>query len=82
MVLVTVPYFDRLRRSSRFHGVQPGVLAPLVGLRLAVAAQFNISAPSKRRSIPFVLAAFAALRFDADVEWVGPMDAGIAIFVL
>ena len=40
MVLITVPYFDRLRGSLHFRRALRGVLASFVGLLLAVSVQF------------------------------------------
>jgi chromate transporter len=82
MVLVTVPYFDRLQRSLVFRRALRGILASFVGLLLAVTAQFAIAAPWTRRSIPLALAAFVALRLRVEVLWVVLAGAAIAILFL
>ena len=82
MVLVTVPYFDRLQRSLVFRRALRGILASFVGLLLAVTAQFAIAAPWTRRSVPLALAAFVALRLNVDVLWVVLAGAAIAILFL
>jgi len=42
VVLLTVPYFDRLRQSLFFRRAVRGVLATFVGLLLAVAVNFAL----------------------------------------
>jgi len=82
MVLITVPYFDRLQRSLLFRRALRGILASFVGLLLAVAVHFAIAVPWDRRSVPLALAAFVALRLKADVLWVVLVGAGLGVFFL
>ena len=82
IVLVTVPYFDRLQRSLVFRRALRGVLASFVGLLLAVTIQFAMAAPWTRRSVPLALAAFVALQLKVDVLWVVLAGAAIAILFL
>jgi chromate transporter len=82
MVLLTVPYLDRLSHSLMFRRVLRGILASFVGLLVAVAIHFSLAA---KWSIPAVLiaaAAFAALRLKIDILWVVLIGAAIAVFVL
>ncbi|MFZ0959439.1 MAG: chromate efflux transporter [Terriglobia bacterium] len=82
MVLITVPYFDRLQRSVVFRRALRGILASFVGLLLAVTAHFAIAASWTTRSVLLALAAFVALRFKIDVLWVVLAGAAVAIFFL
>jgi chromate transporter len=82
MVLITVPYFDRLQRSLVFRRALRGILASFVGLLLAVTAHFAIAASWTTRSVLLVLLAFVALRFKIDVLWVVLVGAAIGIFFL
>ena len=82
MVLITVPYLDRLRKSLLFRRALRGVLASFVGLLLAVAVQFALAASWNFRSILLALAGFVALRFRIDVLWVVLVAAGVSILLL
>ena len=82
MVLITVPYLDRLRGSSLFRRALRGVLASFVGLLLAVTVQFAFAASWTVRSILLALAGFVALRFRIDVLWVVLAAAGVSILIL
>ncbi len=82
MVLITVPYFDRFRRSLLFRRSLRGVLASFVGLLLAVAAQFAVAASWNGRSILLAAAAFLALRCKIDILWVILVGAVVSILVL
>jgi chromate transporter len=82
MVLITVPYFDRLQRSLVFRRALRGILASFVGLLLAVTAHFAIAASWTTRSVLLVLLAFVALRFKIDVLWIVLVGAAIGIFFL
>ncbi len=82
MVLITVPYFDRLQRSVVFRRALRGVLASFVGLLLAVTIQFAVAASWTSRSVLLALAAFVALWFKVDILWIVLAGAGISIFIL
>jgi chromate transporter len=82
MVLITVPYFDRLQHALLFRRALRGILASFVGLLLAVAVQFGIAASWTGRSVLMALAAFVALWFKIDILWVVLAGAGVSIFVL
>lgn len=82
MVLITVPYLDRLQRSLVFRRVLRAILASFVGLLLAVTIQFSLAPLWTSRSILLALAAFIALRFKIDVLWVVLAGAGLSIFFL
>jgi chromate transporter len=82
MVLITVPYFDRLQHSLLFRRAMRGILASFVGLLLAVTIQFAMAVSWTMPSIFLALAAFAALWFKVDILWVVLVGAGVSIFLL
>lgn len=82
MVLITVPYLDRLKHALLFQWALRGILASFVGLLLAVTIQFAVTASWTLRTIPLALAAFVALRFKIDVLWVVLVGAGVSILIL
>jgi chromate transporter len=82
MVLITVPYVDRLQNSLWFRRALRGVLASFVGLLLAVAVQFATAAAWGVREIVLAVAAFAALGLKVDVLWVVLAGAAVSVFAL
>lgn len=81
LVLVTsVPYFDRLRRSSYFNKAVGGSLCSFVGLLLTVTIRFGWNVQWDSRRILLASAALTALVLDVDILWV--VFAGTAISVL
>jgi chromate transporter len=82
MVLITVPYFDRLQRSLLFRRALRGILASFVGLLLAVAAQFAMAISWTFPSVFLAIGAFVALWFKLDILWVVLVGAGVSIFIL
>jgi chromate transporter len=82
MVLITVPYFDRLQHSVLFRRALRGILASFVGLLLAVTVQFAMAVFWTVPAILLALAAFAALWFKVDILWVVLVGAGVSIFAL
>jgi chromate transporter len=82
MVLITVPYFDQMRRSLLFRRALRGILASFVGLLLAVTVQFGIAASWTAPAVFLALAAFTALWFKIDILWVVLVGAGVSIFAL
>jgi len=82
MVLVTVPYFDRLQHSATFRRALRGILASFVGLLAAVAFQFGMAVAWSIPAALIAAAAFAALRFKIDILWVVLAGAAISAFAL
>ena len=82
MVLITVPYLDRLQGSLLFRRALQGVLASFVGLLAAVAVDFGTAIPWSIPMVLIVVAAFAALRFKIDILWVVLAGAVISVFIL
>jgi len=82
MVLLTVPYFDRLQHSLWFRRALRGVLASFVGLLVAVAINFGLAVSWSIPAVLIAAAAFAALRYKIDILWVVLAGAAISVFVL
>jgi len=82
MVLVTVPYLDRLQHSLWFRRAIRGVLASFVGLLAAVAINFGLAASWSIPAVVLALAALAALHLKADILWVVLMGAAVSTLVL
>jgi chromate transporter len=82
MVLITVPYLDRLQQSLLFRRALRGILASFVGLLVAVTVQFALAASWSMPSIALALAAFVALWFKIDVLWVVFAGAALSILLL
>ena len=82
MVLITVPYLDRLQQALLFRRVLRGVLASFVGLLLAVTVQFATAAAWSAPSIVLAVLAFVALRCKIDIFWVVLVGAVVSVFVL
>lgn len=70
MVLLTVPYFDRLQHSRLFRRALRGVLVSFVGLLLAVAINFSLAVSWDMAAIILAVTAFVALRLKVDILWV------------
>lgn len=82
MVLITVPYLDRLQNSILFRLALRGILASFVGLLLAVTVQFALAVFWTVPAILLAAAAFAALYFKIDILWVVLFGAGMSILIL
>jgi chromate transporter len=82
MVLVTVPYFDRLQQSLWFRRALRGVLASFVGLLVAVAINFGLATSWSIPPAVLALAAFAALRLKVDILWVVLIGAAVSALFL
>ena len=70
MVIVTVPYFDRLRQSVLFRHALQGVLASFVGLLLAVAINFGVRITWTLPAFLLAVAAFLAMRLRINILWI------------
>jgi chromate transporter len=82
MVLITVPYLDRLQNASLFRRALRGALASFVGLLLAVTVHFAVAASWTAPSILLAAAALVALWFKVDILWVVLAGAVVSVFVL
>ncbi|MGE4528162.1 MAG: chromate efflux transporter [Rhodospirillaceae bacterium] len=82
MVLLTVPYFDRLQGSAAFRHAVRGVLASFVGLLASVTLHFGAAAAWSAPAVLIAAAALAALRLKVDVLWVVLAGAAVSVAVL
>jgi chromate transporter len=82
MVLITVPYLDRLQHSLLFRRALRGILASFVGLLVSVTLQFGIAASWTGRSFLIAAAAFVALWLKVDILWVVLAGAGLSVLLL
>ena len=82
ILLVAVPYFDRLNKVPAFRRAMRGVLASFVGLLASVAVQFAITTDWTVPSALIAAAAFAAFRLKVDILWVVLAGAVVSVFVL
>ena len=82
MVLVAVPYFDRIQHSLLVQRALRAVLAAFAGLLLAVTVQFAVTASWTAPAILLAAAAFAALWVKVDVLWVVLVGASVSVFLL
>ena len=82
MVLLTVPYFDRMQKSPMFRRVLRAILASFVGLLLAVAINFGIAVQWTMPGVAIAVAAFVALRLKVDILWVVLAGGTLSVFVL
>jgi len=82
MVLLTVPYFDRLQGSAAFRHAVRGVLASFVGLLASVTLHFGAAAAWSAPAVLIAASALAALRLKVDVLWVVLAGAAVSVAVL
>ncbi|MBM4081933.1 MAG: chromate efflux transporter, partial [Planctomycetes bacterium] len=82
LVLVTVPYFDRLQRSPLFQKAVRGALTSFVGLLLVVTLRFAHAAPWSPISIPLAALALLALQLKVDILWVVLAGGLVSILML
>ncbi len=82
LLLLVVPYFDRLEHNVYLQRGLRGVLASFVGLLLAVTIRFAIAIHWAPLSIFITLAAFAALYKKVNILWVVLVGAGASVLLL
>jgi len=82
MVLIFVPYFDRLQHARLFRRSLRGVLASFVGLLAAAAIHFGLAVSWSIPAGVIAAAALAALRLKVDILWVVLAGAALSAVVL
>lgn len=82
LVLLTLPYLDRLRHSLLFRRALRGILASFVGLLLAVTVQFAIAVSWTTPAVLLAVVAFVALWLKVEVLWVVLIGAAVSALVL
>jgi chromate transporter len=80
LLVIVVPYFDKMNKSTYFNKAMYGVLCSFAGLLLAVTIQFASGITWDTIPIIFTIAAFIALLFKLDILWVVLGGALISIF--
>jgi len=81
LLLVTVPFLDRLRRAPTVQRALRAILASFVGLLLAVTVRFSLVTAWTPVTILTALGCFIALRLKVNVVWV-VVAGGLLSFVL
>jgi chromate transporter len=82
ILVVSVPYFDRLQRVAAFRRAMRGVLVSFVGLLAALAVSLGMAVPWGVPGAILAAAAFAALRLKVDVLWVVLAGAAASVLVM
>lgn len=80
LLVLVVPYFDKMNKSSYFNKAMYGILCSFAGLLLAVTMRFAVGIEWSIISIIFTVAAFVVLLFKIDILWVVLGGAIISIF--
>jgi chromate transporter len=70
LLVVSIPYFDRLRLSPWFNRAINGILCSFVGLLLTVAINFALSLHWDFKAALLGLSAFVALMMNIDILWI------------
>jgi len=82
LLLLVVPYFDRLEQNVFVQAALRGILVSFVGLLLAVTIRFSLAAHWTLLSIGIAACAFTALYLKINILWVVLIGAGISAFLL
>ncbi len=82
VLLLVVPYFDRLKRSSWFKMAMRGILSSFVGLLLAVTIRFGAAAQWSWVAAVLCVGAFIALRLKVDILWVVLVGGALSALML
>lgn len=82
LLLLIVPYFDRLQHSAVLQRALRGVLISFVGLLLAVTIRFGLAVHWTPLSILITGCAFTALCKKVNILWVVLAGAGVSALIL
>jgi chromate transporter len=82
LLVITAPYFDRLKQSALFGKAIKGVLASFVGLLLFVTLKFSIAVPWDVIRGLIVVATFIALLRKIDILYIVPAGAALSLLLL
>ena len=82
LLLVTAPYFDRLKSWRYFGGASRGILACFVGLLLFVTLRISVEIPWSPVRVALGLLALLALFKNVDVLYVVLIGAVVSVVVL
>ncbi len=81
LVILTAPFFNRLKSSAVFLKGTQGVLASFVGLLLFVVIRFSFAVPWDFFRVILVLVALAALLKKVDLLYIVLIGAGISLLL-
>lgn len=81
LVILTAPFFNRLKSSAIFLKATQGVLASFVGLLLFVVVRFSLAVPWDLFRVILVLAALAALLKKVDLLYIVLIGAVLSLLV-
>jgi chromate transporter len=81
LLILTAPFFNRLKGSPAFINATHGVLASFVGLLLYVTIKFTIAVPWDLFRVILVLAVLAALIKKVDLLYIVLIGAGLSFFL-
>ncbi len=81
LVVLTAPFFGRLKGSPAFVKARQGILASFVGLLLFVTAKFALAVPWDLFRGLLVLASLAALIRKIDLIYIVPIGAALSLFL-
>jgi chromate transporter len=81
LLILTAPFFNRLKGSPPFLNATHGVLASFVGLLLYVTISFAIAVPWDLFRVILVLAVLAALIKKVDLIYIVLIGAGLSFFL-
>jgi chromate transporter len=82
LLVVTAPFFDRLRQSRLFLRAIKGIMASFVGLLLFVTIKFALAVPWDLVRILLVAGAFLAIVRKIDILYIVPIGAAISLALL
>jgi chromate transporter len=82
LLIITVPFFDRLKNSVYFMKAIDGIFASFVGLLLYVCIKFTMAVPWDIVRILLGLAALTALLRKVDTIYIVPVGVVISVVVL
>jgi chromate transporter len=82
MLVVTAPFFDRLKQSALFGKAIKGILASFVGLLLFVTLKFAMAVPWDVIRVLIVVATFVALLRKIDILYIVPAGAAVSLLLL
>ena len=81
LLVITAPYFDRLKQSALFGKAIKGVLASFVGLLLFVTLKFAIAVPWDIIRAVLAAATFVALLRKIDILYIVPAGAALSLLL-
>jgi chromate transporter len=82
IMVLAVPYYDRLRISIYFNKIVAGIVCSFVGLLLSVTLRFAFDVPWEPVRIALAAASLLALLFKIDILYVVLIGTVISVFIL